>query len=80
MFLKLLIKIGVKSLTITGLDSFSNIITKNYVSNDLINIAKLSEIDERNEIMSEELSKFENFIKIDFLTTILYKIKQLYKL
>ena len=78
--MKLLIKISVKSLTIKGLDSFSNIITKNYVSNDLINIAKLSEIDERNEIMSEELSKFENFIKIDFLTTILYKIKQLYKL
>lgn len=76
-FLKLLIKIGVKSVTIAGLDGFSNIATENYVSNNLINNAKVNEFDERNEIMSEELSKFEKLINIEFLTSTLYQIKKL---
>lgn len=77
MFLKLLIKIGVKSVTFAGLDGFSNIATENYVSNDLINNAKVSEFDERNEIMSDELSRIQKFINIEFLTTTLYQIKTL---
>lgn len=46
-----------KFLTGANLDVFSNIVTENYVSNDLINNAKVSEFDERNEIMSKELDK-----------------------
>ncbi len=46
-----------KFLTGANLDGFSNIVTENYVSNDLINNAKVSEFDERNEIMSKELDK-----------------------
>ena len=77
MFLKLLIKIGVKSVTIAGLDGFSNIATENYVENDLINNAKVSEFDERNEIMTEELLRIQKLINIEFLTTTLYQIKTL---
>ncbi len=46
-----------KFLTGANLDVFSNIVTENYVSNDLINNAKVSEFDEQNEIMSKELDK-----------------------
>ena len=35
-----------KFLTGANLDVFSNIVTENYVSNDLINNAKVSEFDE----------------------------------
>ena len=74
--LKLFTKIGIKSLAIAGLDGFSPVAAENYVSEDLINNAKLSEFDERNKIMSEELEKFSNQIDIHFVTKTLYKIKE----
>ncbi len=80
MIFKLLIKIGIKSVTIAGLDGFSTIPTENYVANEMINNAKVSEFDERNNIMSEELSSLESYIEIDFLTSTLYKIKTPIKL
>ncbi len=76
MLLKLLIKINIKSVSIAGLDGFSPIATENYVSENLINNAKVSEFDERNDIMSEEISKFSEKIDINFITPTLYKIKQ----
>lgn len=75
MFLKLLIKIGVKKVSIAGLDGFSNIATENYVSNELINNARVNEFDERNEIMSEELMELSKQIDIDFITKTLYQSK-----
>lgn len=75
MLLKLFIKIGVKSVAIAGLDGFSPVAADNYVSNELINNAKVNEFDERNEIMSEELEKFSEKIDINFITKTLYKIK-----
>ena len=80
MIFKLLIKIGIKSVTIAGLDGFSTIPTENYVANEMINNAKVSEFDERNNIMSEELSSLESYIEIDFLTSTLYKTKTPIKL
>lgn len=77
MMLNLLIKIGVSSVSIAGLDGFSPIATQNYVSDDMINNAKVNEFDERNEIMSEELSKFSSKIKINFITETNYKISKL---
>ena len=75
MLLKLFVKIGVKSVAIAGLDGFSPVAADNYVSNELINNAKVNEFDERNEIMSEELEKFSEKIDINFITKTLYKIK-----
>ena len=72
MVLKLFVHIKVTEIYIAGLDGFSNIQTENYVSDELINNAKESEIDERNNIMSQELSKFKNKIKLNFLTKTLY--------
>ncbi|HIS82248.1 TPA: hypothetical protein IAD41_01405, partial [Candidatus Scatenecus faecavium] len=43
-------------------------------SDDLINTAKVNEIDERNDIMSEELSKMSENININFVTKTLYKV------
>ena len=74
MVLKLLINIGVKSVSIAGLDGFNTVATENYVSDDLINTAKVNEIDERNDIMSEELYKMSENININFVTKTLYKV------
>lgn len=74
MCLKLLVGIGIKEVAIAGLDGFSNIPTENYVLNDLINNAKENEFDERNEIMSEELKKISEKIKLNFITKTQYKI------
>lgn len=76
MLIKLLISIGLKEVYIAGLDGFSNVRTENYVSNDLINIAKESEFDERNEIMSTELTKFSSDILINFVTKTFYEIQR----
>ncbi len=76
MLLNLFIKIGIKSVTIAGLDGFSPVATENYVSDDMINNAKVSEFDERNDIMSEEISKLSEKIDINFITSTLYKVKQ----
>lgn len=75
MLFNLLIKIGVKKLAIAGLDGFSKVATENYLSDDLINNAKESEFDERNQIMSEELQKLSNDINLDFITTTKYMMK-----
>ena len=72
MCLKLLALTGIKTVNIAGLDGFSNIATENYVSNELINNAKVNEFDERNQIMSEELKKLSNGIKLNFITTTKY--------
>ena len=74
MFLKLIITLGIKKVNIAGLDGFSTIPTENYVSNDLINNARENEFDERNQIMSEELSAFSKSIQINFITNTLYKV------
>ena len=42
----------------------------------MINNAKVSEFDERNDIMSEEISKLSEKIDINFITSTLYKLKQ----
>ena len=70
--LNLFIKIGIKKVHFAGLDGFSNIPSENYFDNKLINNAKVSEFDERNEIMSEELSKISKYINITFITKTLY--------
>ena len=72
MCLKLLINIGIKQVYIAGLDGFSNVQTENYVTSDLINNARENEFDERNQIMSEELSKIKRRLELKFLTKTLY--------
>lgn len=74
MFLKVLIRVGIKEVFIAGLDGFSNIPTENYVSNELINNARENEFDERNTIMSDELIKFARNIKLNFVTNTNYKL------
>ncbi len=75
MLLKLLIKINIESVSIAGFDGFSPVATDNYVSDDLINNAKLSEFDERNDVMSEEIGKLSEKIDINFITSTMYNIK-----
>lgn len=76
MLFKLLIKIEIKNINVAGLDGFSNIPVENYVTNDLVNNAKVSEFDERNEIMSDELNKIQDKIKMNFITKTIYKINK----
>ena len=77
MLFKLLIKIGIKNVSIAGLDGFSNIPTENYVNNDLINNAKVNEFDERNAIMTNELNKIQDKININFITKTIYEITRI---
>ena len=77
MLFKLSIKIGIKNVSIAGLDGFSNIPTENYVNNDLINNAKVNEFDERNEIMTNELNDMQDKININFITKTIYKIARI---
>lgn len=75
-FFKLLIQLGINNVNIAGLDGFSNVASENYISGDLINNAKESEFDERNQIMSQELSRISKEIKIHFVTNTKYYIKE----
>ena len=71
MLLVILAKMGINNIYAAGLDGFTN--NDNYVNDDMINNAKLGEFDKRNEIMSEMIKKFENQIKINFITPSLYR-------
>lgn len=72
MCLKMLMSIGIKEVSIAGLDGFSNVQTENYISSDYINNAKENEFDERNEIMTEELKRISKKIKLNFITKTKY--------
>lgn len=71
MLLKVLMKIGVKNVALAGMDGFSKG-NDNYFSVDMINNAKLGEVDRRNEIMSQMLKAFSHQIGIKFITPSLY--------
>lgn len=71
MLLKVLMKIGVKNVALAGMDGFSKG-NDNYFSVDMINNAKLGEVDRRNEIMSRMLKIFSRQIGIKFITPSLY--------
>ena len=73
MFLKLLIKIGVKTVYFAGMDGFSNIPAENYFSGSLINTTNFSEIDDLNEIMRQMLTQFSKNLEINFVTKSLYE-------
>ncbi|MEI0532261.1 aldolase catalytic domain-containing protein [Brachyspira pilosicoli] len=75
MLLKLLIKLEIKEVNIAGLDGFTNIAANNYVSEDLINNAKLNEFDDRNKVMSDELQSLSKNIKLNFITKTLYQTR-----
>ena len=74
MFLKVLINIGIKKAYFAGLDGFEFINSKNYSDEKLLMTTKIDDYIERNTIMSEQLSKFNKGIEINFVTTTKYKI------
>lgn len=74
MLLKIFEKINIKNVNIAGLDGFSNLQSENYVDKKMINNAKLGEFDERNQVMSLELSKLNKNIKINILTSTRYQV------
>ena len=71
MLLKVLMKIGVNSVSFAGLDGFA-LGNDNYYAPEMINNARLGEeTDRRNDIVVEMLKKFP--IRIRFITTSLYE-------
>lgn len=71
MLLKVLMKIGINSVSCAGLDGFASD-NDNYYAPEMINNVRLGEeMDRRNDIMAEMLQKFP--IRIRFITTSLYE-------
>ena len=72
MLLKVLIKIGVKQVSLAGLDGFGKL-SDNYYRRDMNNYPVVYEKDRCNEEISTALRKFGKQISIYFITTTLYQ-------
>ncbi|MBO7257377.1 MAG: 3-hydroxy-3-methylglutaryl-CoA lyase, partial [Alphaproteobacteria bacterium] len=70
MFLRVLMKFGVRKVYAAGLDGFHA--NDNYAKPDMINNAKLGEFDKRNDIMRQMIEQFAQQIDIRFITPSLY--------
>lgn len=74
MCLKFLTAIGIKQVTIAGLDGFNPVNADNYYDRELINNTKIEDFYTRNQIMSEQLNIINTKLKINFITETLYDI------
>ena len=68
MLLKLLISIQIKEVNFAGFDGFSEKITDNYASDNLLNIRELEQLRCTNKLLRENLIEFKKSIKINFIT------------
>lgn len=75
MMLSLLIKIGVKEVSIAGLDGFSSIPSENYATNEYVNIADAKKFQEKNIAIQNQLNIFSKNIGLNFITKSLYEEK-----
>ncbi len=71
-FLKVLISVGVKKVTIAGLDGFVRNLSENYTQNQYILNSSPEEFDTCNKIIKKELEKISNIIHITSITKSLY--------
>lgn len=74
MLFKLFISMGIKELSIAGLDGFNTNPADNYASDSLINNNRLNEFDERNSTMSEMIEQFSKHLKFNFITKTKYQL------
>ncbi len=72
MLLQILISLEVDLVAIAGLDGFSKISTENYVDDKMINTARMTEFDIRNDVMREALTNISKFINIKYITPSFY--------
>lgn len=72
--LTLFVKIGIKEVSFAGFDGFSSIATENYANNYMVNNANENELNEKNQIIREQLQEFSKNIKINFITKTLYSL------
>lgn len=72
MLFKLFVKIGIKSVSIAGLDGFSSNASENYASENLLNTTNFKELSNKNATIYDEIRIFEKDININFITTSLY--------
>lgn len=70
--LKLLINLGVGSVSVAGLDGFSSMPSENYVVDSLLNTTNFEELNKKNAVIYGQLRNFEKNIKINFITNSLY--------
>ena len=74
MLLSVLTKIKIPKVYFAGMDGFSNIVTENYASEDLINNSKILATELKNKTLEGELRNFNKVIDIEFVTKSKYKI------
>lgn len=72
MLLKVLIRIGVKQVSLAGLDGFGKL-GDNYYRSDMSNYSVVYEMERCNEEMATQLKKLSKQIGIRFITTSLYQ-------
>lgn len=70
-FLKVLEKLGVKTVFAAGLDGFKS--SDNFADTQMINNARASEFEKHNRLMREMIKRFETHIKLTFITPSLYE-------
>jgi 4-hydroxy 2-oxovalerate aldolase len=72
MLLKLLAKLGIKEVSIAGMDGYNAYDGINY-SDDNLEYDFSKESETRNKLISEELKEISEKVKIIFLTPTVYK-------
>jgi len=72
MLIKLLIKLGVKSIKLAGYDGYSYDAFTNYVEKDMAYVKKNMVVDALNAGMRKMLAQFSKQVKIDFITKTKY--------
>ena len=69
---RLLIKIGIRSISIAGFDGYSENSQENYADTDLINLESINDIYIKNQKIKNYLNSIEGKLEINFITKSIY--------
>ena len=74
MALRLLERLGVKEVSIAGMDGFSEMETGNYYANGFVVYHHAGRITSKNKLVSDELKKISKYLKMNFITPTNYQL------
>ena len=68
MMIRLLVKIGVKEVSIAGFDGFAQDVRINYCSEKLVNSILVDKLEDKNRAIAKQISQIRQKIKIHSIT------------